>query len=194
MIPTYKALHLISWCLRKCWYVHWRFCFRHFWNTVKKGVCGQKRGGKSDWYPQTISDPTLQLHPCLLRHVLEAGGKNSTRVMWKQELLQPLWLSLGCFPELGRLSCLIWKRRLRATCWYENQDCNPTYIYFMIISWYSPGSTKEVIFTWLFFLSNELKIVISFIKQFKTHDITTYIKEIVIQFSLCLYEQQSYSK
>ena len=62
----------------------------------------------------------------------------------------------------------------------------------MIIFWYSPGSTKEVTFKWLFFLSNELKIVISFIKQFKTHDITTYIKEIVIQFSLCLYEQQSY--
>ena len=64
----------------------------------------------------------------------------------------------------------------------------------MIIFWYSLGSTKEVTFEWLSLLSNELKIVISFIKQFKTHDITTYIKEIVIQFSLCLYEQQSYSK
>ena len=63
----------------------------------------------------------------------------------------------------------------------------------MIIFWYSPGSTKEVTFKWLFFLSNELKIVISFIKQFKTHGITTYVKEIVLQQSLCLYEYQSYS-
>ena len=115
----------------------------------------------------------------------KAGWNNSTRVMWKQELLQPLWLSLGCFSEVFRLSYLIWKRGLRATCWYENQDCNLTDRYFMIIFWYSPGSTKEVTFKWLFFLSNELKIVISFIKQFKTHDITTYIKEIVIQFSAC---------
>ena len=36
--------------------------------------------------------------------------------------------------------------------------------------------------------------MISVIRQFKTHGITTYVKEIVLQHSLCLYEHQSYSK
>ena len=63
----------------------------------------------------------------------------------------------------------------------------------MVIFWYTLGSTKEVTFKWLSFLSNAFKIVISFNKQFKTHGITTYIKEIVLQFSICLYEYQSYS-
>ena len=81
----------------------------------------------------------------LERHVLKAGRNNSTRVMRKQELLQPLRLSHGCFSELGRLSYLIWKRGFQATCWYENQDCNPTDRYFMIIFWYSPGSANSLL-------------------------------------------------
>ena len=35
--------------------------------------------------------------------------------------------------------------------------------------------------------------MISFIKQFKTHDFPTYVKEIVLQHFLCLYEHESYS-
>ena len=35
--------------------------------------------------------------------------------------------------------------------------------------------------------------MISLIKQFKTHNINTYTKEIVLQQSLCLYKHQSYS-
>ena len=130
----------------------------------------------------------------LERHVFETGWNNSTRVMWKQELLQPLWLSLDCLLELGKLSYLIWKRRFRATCWYQNIHHCPTDKYFMIIFWELLGSTKEVTFMRLYFFSYLFKIMISFIKQFKTNYITTYIKEIVLQHSLCLYEHQSYSK
>ena len=79
----------------------------------------------------------------LERHVFEAGRRNSTRLKWNHALLEPLWLSLGCFSELGRLSYLIWKRGFQATCWYENQDCVPTDRYFMIIFWYFLGSTNE---------------------------------------------------
>ena len=86
---------------------------------------------RSDWVRDQIGEACF-----------EAGRRNSTRLMWKHGLHQPLWLSLGCFSELGRLSYLIWKRGLRATCWYENQDCNPTDRYFMIIFWYSPGSAN----------------------------------------------------
>ena len=75
----------------------------------------------------------------------EFWGLKDWTLMWKHELLQPLWLSLGCFSELGRLSYLIWKRGLRATCWYENQDCNPTDRYFMIIFWYSLGSANSLL-------------------------------------------------
>ena len=64
----------------------------------------------------------------------------------------------------------------------------------MIICWYSPGSAKEVTFIWLSFLSYAFKIIVSFIIQSKTHDISTYVKEIVLQFTICLYEHQSYSK
>ena len=39
--------------------------------------------------------------------------------MWKQGLPQPFCLSPGCFPELGKLSYLIWKRGFRAICWYN---------------------------------------------------------------------------
>ena len=63
----------------------------------------------------------------------------------------------------------------------------------MIIFWELLGSTKEVTFMRLYFFSYIFKIMISFIKQFKTNDITTYIQEIVLQHSLCLYEHQSYS-
>ena len=89
---------------------------------------------RSDWVRDQIGEACF-----------EAGRRNSTGLMWKHELLQPLWLSLGCFSELGRLSYLIWKRGLRATCWYENQDCNPTDRYFMIIFWYSPGSANSLL-------------------------------------------------
>ena len=61
----------------------------------------------------------------------------------------------------------------------------------MIIFWYSPGSAKEVSFKWLSFIINAFKIIVSFIKQFKTHDISTYMKEIVFWFTICLYEHQS---
>ena len=64
----------------------------------------------------------------------------------------------------------------------------------MIIFWELLGSTKEVTFMRLYFFSYLFKIMISFIKQFKTNYITTYIKENVLQHSLCLYEHQSYSK
>ena len=64
----------------------------------------------------------------------------------------------------------------------------------MIICWYSPGSAKEVTFIWLSFLSYAFKIIVSFIIQSKTHDISTHVKEIVLQFTICLYEHQSYSK
>ena len=63
----------------------------------------------------------------------------------------------------------------------------------MIIFWKLLGSTKEVTFMRLYFLSYLFKIMISFIKLFKTHDITTYNEEIVLQHSLCLHEHQSYS-
>ena len=52
-------------------------------------------------------------------------------------------MSLGCLLELVRLSYLIWKRRFRATCWYENQDHCPTDRYFMIIFWCPPGVWKH---------------------------------------------------
>ena len=55
------------------------------------------------------------------------------------------------------------------------------------------GSTKKVTFAWLSFLSYTFKIIISLIKQFKTHDVSTCLKEIVLLHSLCLYEHQSYS-
>ena len=51
--------------------------------------------------------------------LFEAEGNNSTGVMWKQGLSQPFCLSPGCFPELGKLSYLIWKRGFRAICWYN---------------------------------------------------------------------------
>ena len=89
---------------------------------------------RSDWVRDQIGEACF-----------EAGRRKSTRLMWRHELLQPLWLSHGCFSELGRLSYLIWKRGLRATCWYENQDCNPTDRYFMIIFWYSPGSANSLL-------------------------------------------------
>ena len=63
----------------------------------------------------------------------------------------------------------------------------------MVIFWYAPGSTKEVTLIWLSFFCYTFKIMISVIRQFKTHGITTYVKEIMLQHSLCLYEYQSYS-
>ena len=57
--------------------------------------------------------------PKLLRHVFEARGNNSTRVMREQGLSQPLWLPRDCFSELGKLSYFIWKRTSRATCWLK---------------------------------------------------------------------------
>ena len=129
-----------------------------------------------------------------MRYVFEAEGDNSTREKWKLGLPQPLWLSLDCLLELGKLSYLIWKRRFRATCWYQNIHHCPTDKYFMIIFWELLGSTKEVTFMRLYFFSYLFKIMISFIKQFKTNYITTYIKENVLQLSLSLYEHQSYTK
>ena len=56
--------------------------------------------------------------------VLELGRK------W---VPQPLSLPTGCFSELWRLSYLIWKRGIRATCCYKNQHYCPTDRYFMAI-------------------------------------------------------------
>ena len=46
---------------------------------------------------------------------------------------QPLSLKSGCFSEFGMLTYLIWKRGIRATCWYKNHPYWPTDRYFMII-------------------------------------------------------------
>ena len=124
---------------------------------------------------------------------VQSSKQNNHALMWKQDVSLPLWLSLGCFLELGKLPYLIWKRASRATCWYKIQDHCPTDRYFIIIFWELLGSTKKVTFIWLYFLSYASKIIISLIKQFKTHDVSTCLKEIVLLHSLCLYEHQSYS-
>ena len=111
--------------------------------------------------------------------------------MWKHELLQPLWLSLGCFSELGRLPYLIWKRGLRATCWYKNQDCNPTDRYFMIIFWAFLGLKKGhicmAIFLQLCIQNND------FFHQTIKNSWNYYICEGNCFTALHLYQYQSYS-
>ena len=74
---------------------------------------------------------------------VQNSKQNNAWMGWKQEMSQPLCLSLGCFFELGMLSYLIWKRTFRATCWYENQDHSPTDRYFMIIFWRPAGVCKQ---------------------------------------------------
>ena len=61
------------------------------------------------WKPYLLQEVT-KWETKMVRHVFEAGRRNSTRLKWKHALLEPLWLSLGCFSELGRLTYLIWKR------------------------------------------------------------------------------------
>ena len=56
--------------------------------------------------------------------------------------LSALCLSLGCLLEFSRLPYLIWKRTLRATCWYKDQDHYLTDRYFMIIFWRPAGVYK----------------------------------------------------
>ena len=102
------------------------------------------------------------------RHVFETGRNNSTRVMWKQELLQPLWLSLDCLLELGKLSYLIWKRTSKATCWYQNLDHRPTDRYFMIIFWRPPGVYKSSSTFWPLTLQ-PLEVYWATVQQMKGH-------------------------
>ena len=45
---------------------------------------------------------------------------NKTAVVIKQGMVQSLCLSFGYLLELGELSYIIWKRRIRATCWLKN--------------------------------------------------------------------------
>ena len=47
---------------------------------------------------------------------VQSSKQNNHALMWKQDVSLPLWLSLGCFLELGKLPYLIWKRPSRATC------------------------------------------------------------------------------
>ena len=153
---------------------NWVICTRlNLYLSIRKfqNFCTPWCSGSPLWneiWKADLLQEVIEWETKLERHVFETGRNNSTRVMWKQELLQPLWLSLDCLLELGKLSYLIWKRRFRATCWYQNIHHCPTDKYFMIIFWELLGSTKEVTFMRLYFFSYLFKIMISFIKQFKT--------------------------
>ena len=58
---------------------------------------------------------------------------NSTGGEWKQGVLEPFFMPLGCFSELGRLPYLIWERKVWAICWSKNLDYCPTDRYFLNI-------------------------------------------------------------
>ena len=60
------------------------------------------------------------------------GDSASLPVSW-------LFLGVGC-------AIIPRKRTFRATCWYKNQDHEPTDRHFMIIFWCSPGVWKWVFF------------------------------------------------
>ena len=71
---------------------------------------------------------------------------NSTGVMRKQGVPEPLCTSLGCFSELGKLSYLIWKRRVWAICWSKNFEFFQSKSYYLSIFLSSAG-LLQVTFT-----------------------------------------------